>query len=402
MKATILYLYENEMPSVDLLREGIKLSKKNAIQTIKVISFREVTIQDINLADVVIMIRPSNVLAYRIALFAKKTKRFLVVNADDDLYNAPQDSILDRSRVKWFRHVLALADLLYTVSPRIAKKYKPLTAGKRCFVGNTIIKEDEILPHIGHNQKVKIVYAAGLSHAPMFNSYIAPILDDLYDEIGNVFSITFVGVHPVLPDLRHRDLEIHYKPMLPMEEYRQLMRRENFDIGLAPLYNDEFSKCKYFNKFFEYARFGIVGVYSNMEPYTYVIENQKNGLLVGFDPQEWLRALKEIIVDQTLRHQMMESSQQTLRNRFNVQACEEEEKKAIPEFYAESSTRKKTHFCMLAFWKMESKVFHAILFLLTALEHLRKHGFQSLEQKLKSHVYHKKIYKKPSKGRTDK
>ena len=65
-------------------------------------------------------------------------------------------------------------------------------------------------------------------------------------EFGDKISFTFVGVRPNMDDI-----ECEYVSGMPLMEYRKFMREQNFDIGLAPLYENDFSKCKYFNKFIE-------------------------------------------------------------------------------------------------------------------------------------------------------
>ena len=79
------------------------------------------------------------------------------------------------------------------------------------------------------------------------------------------------------------------------------MASMNWDIGLAPMPESKFHECKYFNKYIEYASFGIVGVYSNVKPYIFGIKDNENGLLVNNDSDSWFNAISKLIDDDDLR-----------------------------------------------------------------------------------------------------
>ena len=69
----------------------------------------------------------------------------------------------------------------------------------------------------------------------------------------------------------------------------------------------EFHRCKYFNKYVEYASFGIAGIYTNCEPYIYGIKDRVNGLLVNNITEEWVSAISELIENEQLRKMISEN-----------------------------------------------------------------------------------------------
>lgn len=391
----VLYLYENEMPTVSLMKEGNE--KEGLEQYFKSIfvSVKNLHRSDLNEADVLVLIRPTEILSYHAACWVKKSGRLVITFCDDDLYNAQTDSALDASRVSFFRKTLKKSDLIWSSSPRIAEKYKQYTTYKRGVVTDTTVDEKNIYPHYGDNDKVKIVYAAGPSHSVLFEEMVSPILNDLFCQCGNCFSITFVGVHPKLPDLKCKDATIRFVPLMSLEGYRQYMERENFDIGLAPLHTDEFSKCKYFNKFIEYSMFGIVGIYSNTEPYTYVIEDRKNGMLVSNDPEEWLRAMTEMIQNEALRKCCAVNAQDLLRTRFSVEANKDRFVKQLPELFQEHKNENKVvGVGKFALALVGYRLLHSILYLTTGIRYLQTNGLRQLLNKVKNHFFHKKAFSK--------
>ena len=122
---------------------------------------------------------------------------------------------------------------------------------------------------------------------------------------------------------------------MPFDEYRKRIEFENFDIGLAPLDSTDFTKCKYFNKFIEYAIFGIVGIYSDAEPYTFVVDQKENGILAGDEPEDWLNAICEAVEDAGLVQRCRSGAYETLKTRFDSTIILDGLIQSIPELVEE-------------------------------------------------------------------
>lgn len=85
----------------------------------------------------------------------------------------------------------------------------------------------------------------------------------------------------------------------PEKYYRSM----DFDIGLAPVADNEFSRCKSAIKALEYNALGIPVIASDVEPYRRFIRDGENGFLIRYD-HEWLKRMSELAADQGLRERM--------------------------------------------------------------------------------------------------
>ena len=120
---------------------------------------------------------------------------------------------------------------------------------------------------------------------------IRPVLKKFLDNYKDIAFFTFIGVEPRIREVGYNQ-NITFLPLMNLNKYTEYMETHAFDVGLAPLETNRFSSMKYFNKYIEYGKTGIAGLYSNMRPYTYVIDNGRNGFLINDDPEEWYEKMR--------------------------------------------------------------------------------------------------------------
>lgn len=334
--ANVLSIYENKIATVVLIENFFKeLSNYEQKITITCKSIIKVTEKDLIECDILYMIRPNNSYFGKIAKIAHKLGCLVIFYLDDDLMNLPKGNPDMPWRKKGLAFSAKQSDVIISSSPHICKNYSKKYLVSRTFQLNTPVLEKEIKEHHENkNDKIKIVYAAGLSHKVFFDHFIRPILKQLDELCGDRISITFMGVHPEL-DINDYKMQISFIEPLLLNEYRARIEKENFDIGLAPLTTTDFTKCKYFNKFIEYSMFGIVGLYSNTEPYTFIVEDKKNGLLVDDNPDDWLNSICNLVNNPELLNKCRISAYETLKKSFNKKIIFENLIKEIPEFTKE-------------------------------------------------------------------
>lgn len=334
----LLFIFERDMPTISIMQEIFTHLEHYSEIRSNFIYLADVKPSDIDAHDVIIFMRPNNVYAWKIADEVKKAGHIVVTFCDDDLLNLPSLSPTIPWRKRGLIKCLAHSEVIWSSNKYISNKYRNLTAGKRTAIMDTIVRPEELegIKFDQNDDIVKIVYAAAPTHATLFEEFIGPIVPKLAEEFGDKISFTFISVHPEI-----KGVQYEYLAGMPLLEYRKFMKEQHFDIGLAPLHNDEFSKCKYFNKFLEYTTQGIVGIYSKTEPYTYVVKDGLTGFLATNDPESWLEVLKTAIKNRQLRKQCVGNAIEYVKREHSEIACIERIRQDVPEILEATGNYKK-------------------------------------------------------------
>jgi len=82
---------------------------------------------------------------------------------------------------------------------------------------------------------------------------------------------------------------------LKWAEFLDYQRGRRLNIGLAPLWPSAFNRGKSWIKVLDIAVMGGVGIYSARRPYTDVVTDGDDGLLVEDDPLAWQEALERLL-----------------------------------------------------------------------------------------------------------
>ena len=123
---------------------------------------------------------------------------------------------------------------------------------------------------------------------------LAPVLLQLLDEYENL-TVELAGTDPI-DGLEHDRLS--YLEWVEIEKYADVLSR--FDIGVAPLVDNRFNRCKSDLKYLEYGMIGLPVVASAVAPYEGSVEHGVNGLLAR-NPKDWLKHLRRLVVEEETR-----------------------------------------------------------------------------------------------------
>ena len=269
---------------------------------------------DIEWGDILLAIRPNSLYSYRIAKAAKRAGRYYILLIDDDIIS--MDKLHpDSWKRKYTVKCLGVGDTILTPNPFMQKDYSNRFNVKSIMV-DAHVNEQDIKPMHSVGEKIKLVYPAGRDHAVVFNKYLTPVIKKLLTQYKDKIDITFVGVKP---DVGEYD-NVHYINNMSFADYLKYMQSEVFDIGLAPLEDTSFCQKKYFIKYIEYTKNGILGLYSNVYPYKYAVNNNENGILVNNAIVEWEKAITGVMDNVSEIGRMVSAAQSDLRRKYSIEA----------------------------------------------------------------------------------
>lgn len=111
------------------------------------------------------------------------------------------------------------------------------------------------------------------------------------------------------------------------EGFPYKLLRKNWDIGIAPLIDDEFNRCKSNIKWMEYAMKKIPCIASDVLPYQN-IKHGVDGYLVKTE-EEWYDTLELLVKDNELRKEIGQNAHEEVKNNWQFDKVGEAYKKAF-------------------------------------------------------------------------
>lgn len=289
--------------------------------------------KDIAENDIVVCVRGCSCEDLDIVKTAKKYHRKIIYFLDDDLLNLPTNStsfpyfnnpIIRRNMLQ----IIGIADYFWSTSPNIIDIYKKYN--NKCLLMKAPALNIPLdLPVKIEKEKVKIVFAGSVDHADYIDKVLKDVFVNLLDRYKNNVEIFIIGCKPkLIKEIK----DIHYIPYQDdYDKYKKLFYNMNFDIGLAPLIDTEFHRCKYYNKFIEYAVYGICGVYSKTPPFTFIIQDRINGVYTENNSKEWEQKIIQLIEDKQLREFIRINAFNQIKQEFTPQVIAQDLTKLIPE-----------------------------------------------------------------------
>lgn len=156
-----------------------------------------------------------------------------------------------------------------------------------------------------------IGWAGGWTHQKDLEM-IVPVLSRLKKKYR--FIIKFFGYDPNIPktQLYYKATKFSPSPL----EYPTLLAEHGFDIGIAPIIDDEFNQYKSNIKWLEYAMLGVPVVASNLPPYEDITDGV-DGFLASTE-DEWYEKLEKLITDAVLRREMGQKAKETVIDKYDI------------------------------------------------------------------------------------
>jgi hypothetical protein len=141
---------------------------------------------------------------------------------------------------------------------------------------------------------VRIVYHGTASHAAEID-WLRAVMTEVQAHCPHTHFMLF-GDHGV--NRRWRDLpRVTIVHPMRWENYLAFTASQPADIGLAPLLPGAFNAARGAVKFYDYARMGAVGVYTDAAPYHGFVRNGVDGLLLPNEPARWIDAIVRLAAE---------------------------------------------------------------------------------------------------------
>jgi glycosyltransferase involved in cell wall biosynthesis len=266
---------------------------------------------------------PNVAAADALAAHCRRTGAALIYDLDDDLLHIPRehpDAAELRPQTKVVQRMLRHANAVWVSTPALAESVAPLRRDSRVVpngLDERLWADQPLGVSAGRTVRggsVRILCMGTGTHQADFG-IIEPALARLKDVFGRHVTIDMIGVttRTDLPDWVNR-------PAMPMNASMSypgfvnwITQQPAWDIGLAPLADTAFNRCKSAIKTLDYAALGMAVVASDIGVYRGSLADGRGGLLVSNEPKDWFAALCRLLRDDTLRRTLAAGALEAFR-----------------------------------------------------------------------------------------
>jgi glycosyltransferase involved in cell wall biosynthesis len=259
-------------------------------------------------ADIIVTQRyaiPDQETADRLAAHCRRTGATLVFDLDDDLLHIPRlhpDATALRPRAKIVRRMLQVADVVWVSTRSLAERLSTIRTDA------TVVENclDERIwtppPPPSGNTPVRILCMGTATHDRDF-AMIEPALIRLKNEYKDRVEINVIGMtgRDLPPGLQRIGLSVSASRSYPGFVQILTSVQPAWHIGLAPLLDTEFNRCKSALKAMDYAAMGLVVLASDMPVYRGSLADGPAGRLVANSAAAWYAALDTMVRDRDAR-----------------------------------------------------------------------------------------------------
>jgi glycosyltransferase involved in cell wall biosynthesis len=142
---------------------------------------------------------------------------------------------------------------------------------------------------------------------------IAPAIHKILDKYKDVWFYCIHGVPQVYKEMK----KVYWtRKWAKINLYPKFMASFKFDIGIAPLIDNNFNRGKSNLRWLEYSALKIPTIASNLPDFRRVISNGNGYIVETLD--QWESALSLLIEDQSKREQVGRNAYEVVKRDFNV------------------------------------------------------------------------------------
>ncbi len=260
-------------------------------------------------ADIIITQRfamPGVPAADRLAEHARAIGATLVFDLDDDLLHLPRthpDAADLRPKAGIARRMLGAADRVWLSTPGLAERLASLRPDALVMPNGLDERIWALPPMPLRDEPVRILCMGTTTHDRDF-ALASRALSRLKDDYGDRVEIDVIGMtsRPLAASIGRIDVPQSASLSYPGFVNWLRSRQPRWHIGLAPLLDTSFNRCKSAVKAMDYAALGLAVLASDTPVYRGSVADGPAGRLVANTDAAWYAALDRLIRDRDTRH----------------------------------------------------------------------------------------------------
>ena len=253
------------------------------------------------------------------------------------------DLIFNEKHLKYQKHLKKVSNLEYFYNYELTERYRYIIDNSRYILVSTEDLQKEVLKMFPHKKvfvnrntmgddilhysklayeeihlfrkrtaKMIIGYASGSKTHDNDFAIVEDVILQILEKYPNVF-LAIIGDLKVSSKISKYKDRVIFIPKLPWRSLPYWISR--FDINIAPLESNIFTKSKSELKYFEAGIVHVPTIASDLPSFKYAIENGKNGFLAK-NKKEWKQYLELLIKDSRLRQKIGDSAYKDVMQRY--------------------------------------------------------------------------------------
>ena len=233
--------------------------------------------------------------------YLQQEKGLKIIVDQDDMIEIEEDNPLapthkQKDFLPIIKKTLEIADMVTTTNEYLAKKLAEYNKNVVVLPNYMLQERWEVEKYYtNYGDKVRIGWVGAISHAKDLE-YLKEVVKEVQSKRKNVEFI-FVGDPRAKDLLDNQNIEVMLG--VPFELYPSKLAGLNFDIGLAPLIDNEFARCKSYIKVLEYGINNTCVVASNTLPY----QEFKDYISLCDTKEDFVNSIIELVDNKELREE---------------------------------------------------------------------------------------------------
>lgn len=236
---------------------------------------------------------------------AQREKSKKIVCEMDDWFELNEDNphkkdheVLDARDI--MEATVGIADMVTTTTKHLANKISQINDNVWVLPNMMDMNRWDLPKCHPHDGRIRIGWAGSATHLNDLKM-VKPILDIILAEFPEI-ELFLVG-DPRMKDLFPGHPNVESLLGVPFDVWPTRLQGLRLDIGIAPLRDTEFNRCKSNIKFLEYSIAKVPSVVSDVVYGTHGLDSRKIAM-VADTLDQWYLGLRNLIVNKSLREEM--------------------------------------------------------------------------------------------------